>query len=431
MNSELTESVQMSIRPGEVVDTYYYGDTNVEKQAYPCVVNQRFVQQFTNLGAGTSQFVISPNQGVSDICVYLQMPQNGAFNLTNDASGSQLVQGWGYALIKSVSVRYGSSAQYFFTGPQIWLQNFWDAEDSRKRDNLASLGGTAVIGGAGVAGSEAYLYLNLPHNSPRADGKPLPFPSDLLVQPIIITIEMNQTSAAFINVSGGGNGTLPTQLAAAQLRVKQELMADSADLLARRVDMNTHAYTFPLKYFPQQEVQVQVPTGSTSSATPVSVNLTGFRAGEVRNILLWLTRNGNSGGGGTPDATAFGPWYWRPMGNVTLTYNGEIFYQTTSTESQLWNLVTDTKEAGVSLALPVAANSATLSGQLQTWVDVPFAQVNVPYDKESKLVHGKPILNAVVNLTFTTPDNGAYTLHAVYLYNSSLLCSRGSSEYIF
>lgn len=423
MNSELTESVQMSIRPGEVVDTYYYGDTNVEKQAYPCVVNQRFTQQFTNLGAGTSQFVISPNQGISDICLYLQMPQNGSFGLTNDASGSQLVEGWGYALIKSVSVRYGSSAQYFFTGPQIWLQNFWDSEDSRKRDNLASLGGTPVVGGNGVAGSEAYVYLNLPHNSPRADGKPLPFPSDLLVQPIVITVEMNAPSAAFIAVSGGGNGTLPTQLNAAQMRVKQELMSDSADLLARRVDMNTHAYTFPLKYFPQQETQVQIPTGSTSSAAPVSVNLTGFRAGEVRNILLWLTKNS--------DAAQFGPWYWRQMANVTLTYNGEIFYQTTSSESQLWNLVSDTKEAGVSLALPAAANSATLAPALSTWVDVPFAQVNVPYDKESKLVHGKPILNAVVNLSFTTPDSGAYTLHAVYLYNASLLCSRGSSEYIF
>lgn len=60
MNSELTESVQQSIRPGEMVDTYYYGDTNVEKQAFPCVVNQRFIQQFSNPSAGTSQFVISP-----------------------------------------------------------------------------------------------------------------------------------------------------------------------------------------------------------------------------------------------------------------------------------------------------------------------------------------------------------------------------------
>lgn len=274
MQSELTESVQMSIRPGEVVDTYYYGDTNVEKQAFPCIVNQRFVQQFTNLGAGTSQFIISPNQGVSDIVLYMRMPANGAGGLTNDASGFQLCESWGYSLIKSVSVRYGSSAQYFFTGQQIWLQNLWDSEDALKRDQLAALGGNLVVGGQGVAGQEAFVYLNLPHNSPRADGKPLPLPSDLLVQPIVITVELNPISAAFI-AAGSGNGTVPTSLAAAQMRVKQELMQDSADLLARRVDMNTHAYTFPLKYFPQQETQVQIPAGSTNPQAPVSVNLTG------------------------------------------------------------------------------------------------------------------------------------------------------------
>ena len=63
MNSELTENVQTSIRPGEMVDTYYYGDTNSEKQAYACIVNNKFIQQATNLGAGTSQFIISPYQG--------------------------------------------------------------------------------------------------------------------------------------------------------------------------------------------------------------------------------------------------------------------------------------------------------------------------------------------------------------------------------
>ena len=42
------------------------------------------------------------------------------------------------------------------------------------------------------------------------------------------------------------------------------------------------------------------------------------------------------------------------------------------------------------------------------------------------------ILNAVVNLTFDVPANNiGFTLHAMYLYNSSLLCSRGSAEYIF
>ena len=97
----------------------------------------------------------------------------------------------------------------------------------------------------------------------------------------------------------------------------------------------------------------------------------------------------------------------------------------------MWNLITDTKESGVNLSIPTAANAATLGPVLSTWLDVPFAQVNVPYDKESKLVHGKPILNAVVNLQFSCPTTDIFTLHAVYLYNASLLMSRGSSEYIF
>ena len=42
------------------------------------------------------------------------------------------------------------------------------------------------------------------------------------------------------------------------------------------------------------------------------------------------------------------------------------------------------------------------------------------------------ILNAVVNLQFRCPAaSQSFVLHAMYLYNSSLLCSRGSSEYIF
>ena len=414
MNSEITENIQSSIRPGEAVDCYYYGETNSELQAYPCVVNNKFVQQFTNLSQGTSQFVISPNQGVSDIVMQFVMPAT-----MSGLAGFSLPEGWGYSLIRQVSVRYGSSAQYFFSGEQIWLQTLWDAEDSRKRDNLASLGGN-LCNDAQCNEAAAYVYLNLPHNSPRADGKPLPFPSDLLVQPIVITVELNSVASIFVtNTTTPAAGTVAPALASAQLQVKQEMMSDSADLLARRVDMNVHAYTFPLKYFPQQEVQINLQAGTSQT-----VNLTGFRAGEVRNILLWLSKGS--------DATTYGSHYWQPLTDVVLTYNGEIFFRSDNNVAQLWNLCNDTKEAGVNLSIVDGANPTGAKNFLSTWVDVPFSQTNVPYDKEVKLVHGKPILNAVVNLTFTVPASAAdWTLHAVYLYNASLLCSRGSAEYIF
>ena len=413
MNYELTENVQASIRPGDLVDLYYAGDTNSSKQAYPVVVNNKFRQVFTNLGAGVSQFTISPYQGVSDIICYFKMGS------TSSLTGYNLPQGWGYSLIKQVSVRYGSSAQYFFTGEELYLCAMFDCEDSIKRDQLAALGGNAYTDAQLPTNPEAFVYLKLPHNSPRASGKPFPFPSDLLVQPIIITIELNSPASVFVEQNDESqSGTLPTLLADAQLQVKQEMMSDSADLLARRVDMNSSAYTLPLPYFMQQEVQINLPTGVTQN-----VNLTGFRAGEVQRILLWLTK--------ASDVLVNGSHSWLPISDIQLTYNGEIFFKTDSTSAQIWNLVADTKESAINSYVQDASGNWT-ENALMTYVDIPFSQVCVPYDREVKLVHGKPILNAVVNLSFSVPSSASdYTLHAVYLYNASLLCSRGSAEYIF
>ena len=79
MQNDLTESVQASIRPGEMVDLTYYGDSNTSKSAYPSIVNTRFVQTFTNTGAGSSQFVISPNGGVSDMVIQMITPSSGTY----------------------------------------------------------------------------------------------------------------------------------------------------------------------------------------------------------------------------------------------------------------------------------------------------------------------------------------------------------------
>jgi len=421
MNSDLTESVQASIRPGEMVDTYYFGETNLQKQAYPAVCNTRFVQNFTNLGAGSSQFVISPNGGVSDIILQLQMPTIAT------TTGLALSQGWGYSLINRLSVRYGSSAQYFWTGTQMYLQNLIDCENTTKASDLSKLGGNFAAGAA-TSGALAYVYLKLPHNSVRASGKPLPFPSDLLVQPIVITVELLAASAVFFVQTGGSITTAPAALAAAQMQVKQEMLTDSSDLLARRVDMNSHAYTFPLQYFCQQEVTIPVTSDAQNSQQ--SVNLTGFRAGEVQSIVLWLSYAGNPA---LPGSGSYNQNVWPLISGVTLTYNGEIFSRFDAGSNPLWGLSIDEKSQSITTVNATAgAAGSNDSGTVQYWVVCPFAQVCVPYDREMKLCHGKPILNAVVNLTFTCPAaSTSFVLHAMYLYNSSLLCSRGSAEYIF
>ena len=422
MQNDLTESVQASIRPGSMVDLYYAGETNTMKQAYPAVVNTRFVQQFTNLGAGSSQFIISPQGGVSDIILQFALPASTGSNYTTGALSS----GWGYALINRISVRYGSSAQYFWSGPQMWLENVLDAENNPKVDAMLQLGGNAGQGAA-LGSTQASVYLKLPHSMCRAQGKPLPFPSDLLVQPIVITVELFSPTQIMTNQGASAPYTAgPTALASAQLQVKQEMLTDSSDLLARRVDMNSHAYTFPLPYFAQQETTVAVTSDAGNSVN--SINLTGFRAGEVKHIVCWLTPAATS----TPGSGNYQPLAWQAMTDIQLTYNGEIFNRFDAGGFQLWNTVEDEKTPVVNGVVNQTFGSVASTTVVSYYARLDLAQVCMGYDRETKLVHGKPILNAVVNLQFRAPAaSTAYVLHAMYLYNASLLCSRGSSEYIF
>lgn len=183
-------------------------------------------------------------------------------------------------------------------------------------------------------------------------------------------------------------------------------------------------------YFAQQETQTPL-----TAVANQAVNLTGFRAGEVRSIVLWLTGNKDSTNN---NIGAYNPSRWVQPSNLQVTYNGEIFTRFDGLSAPLWNLVNDQKLSQVAVNIPDPVTAGSSAAFTSTWIDCPFSQVNVPYDKECKLLHGKPVLNAVVQVLITPPavgqtgyDATGYVLHAMYVYNASLLCSRGSSEYIF
>lgn len=229
-------------------------------------------------------------------------------------------------------------------------------------------------------------------------------------------------------VNQGGTGLLaaaPAALQTASLQVKQEMLTDTSDQLARRVDMNSHAATFVLPYFCQQV------TTNIANAGSNSISLTGFRAGEVKQIVIWFQPTTAVGAAGitSPGSGNYQPLYWQQITDVVLTYNGEVFNRFDAGTNQLWNIVEDQKSSVVnSMTVPNAAAPGS-NPVAMYYTKLDFAQVYSPLGRESTLVHGKPVLNAVVNLTFTAPAAG--TLFAMYLYNASLLCSRGSAEYIF
>ena len=418
-----SHSAQDMVRPGECVDLYYYDHQTSKRQCWPTTINTKYVQQFANLTGGSSVFTIPPQQGVQDVICTFVLPQLSA----GDANGLALNRGWGYALINRVSFRYGGSSQYFMSGQQL-LQNAVRAQPSRETaSDLFLLGGAAAglltAGGTNTltTGAQyASVVLTLPHAVPSGVGKAHPFPSDLLTQQIQITIELNQPSSLFVALAGS-TGTPPTALAAANFQVQQVMLNNAGDALARRVDMAENAYSFPAEFVQQEQV-----IALANTANPQSVVLTGFRSGEVKSIQCWLSRSS--------DGDAGNPWNWYLPVTVEMSYAGDIYARFDAQSSTLWNLINGDKYPGFqSISISDGGGGvATTTSQVSTYVELPFAQPFVNEDEHNMLVHGKPITNGIVNLLLQTPTaQSDWNLHVSYVYNTTLLMSQGTADYVF
>lgn len=427
----MATATQDMVRPGAPIDLYYYDGETSKKQAFPCTQNTKYIQQFANLTGGSSVFTIPPNMGIQDVVLEFTMAAAGGagWNGSSNTGGLALPRGWGYALIKQVSFRYGGSSQFFLTGDQI-LQNALRRQPSRSSANdVLTLGGNFVSGSSTPsfsAANYATVVLTLPHNIPSGVGKAHPFPTDLLTQQVQITVELNPVNQIFTQITGGG--AAPTSLASAQFQVQQVVLNNAGDALARRVDMAVNAYAFPCEFVQQKQLITLQATASSQS-----VVLTGFRSGEVKAIHCWLTKPADNTLI-TTGTGVFNPFLWYLPLSIQMTYAGDIYARYEQSSSPLWNLINGNKApvvdnltvvAGASNASPT--NSATTS----LWVELPFAQTNVDEDSHYILAHGKPITNGIVNLDLTTPDNAQYALNVSYIYNATLLCSQGTADYVF
>ena len=418
-------SAQSMVRPGEALDLFYYDHETSKKQVWPTTVNTKYVQQFNNLTGGSSVFTIPPNNGLQDVIISLAINALPAGAAT---TGLALNRGWGYSAIKQVSFRYGGSSQYFLTGDQI-LQNALRAQPSRETaSDLLTLGGQAALEDGTVnqlsAGAQyANVVLVLPHATPSGVGKAHPFPSDCLTQQVQITVELYPPSAIFsVLAADAATVTVPSAYSSASFQVQQVLFNNLGDALARRVDLSENAYAFPAEFVQQKQL---ISLANTAAAQ--SVVLTGFRSGEVKNIQIWLSRASDTTG------TVKNPWNWVLPTAVEMTYAGDIYARFDGQSSTLWNLINGNKYPGAqSIALTDGGASYTSASQISTWVELPFAQTFLDEDSHHVLVHGKPITNGIVNLLVTTPSAQAdWVLNVSYVYNTTLLFSQGTADYVF
>jgi hypothetical protein len=409
-------STQDMVRPGECVDIYYYDGKTSTKQCFPTTVNTKYVSGFQSAGSATSGtqavYTFPPQNGLQDIVVQFSITTTGTSGGVLTTCG--LPRGWGYDLISRVSFRYGGSSQYFLTGQQI-LQNALKRQPTNTAmDNLLTLGGDALPAGTADGTYFANCVLTLPHSTPSGVGKANPFPTDALTQQCQVTVELNPWNTI---VGGTNNGQIVVNTP--QFVAQQVMLNNQADALARRVDMSVNAYSFPAEFVQQQQsIALQ------NSASSQSVVLTGFRSGEVKNLQVWLTNSADTTGSNSK------PFKWYLPSLIRMTYAGDIYAQFTNASSPLWNLINNNKTPAVNTV--GISSTGTVENYLSQWVELPFAQTMMDEDAHHCLVHGKPITNGIINLDIITPTAATtWVLNVSYVYNSTLLISQGTCDFVF
>lgn len=426
----MSVSVQEMVRPSEAMDLYYYDAETSKKQAFATTQNTKYVQQFANLTGGSSVFTIPPQNGIQDIVI------NASFAALVEGfepANYSLPAGWLWALVRQVSFRYGGSSQYFISGQQL-LQNAMRCQTSRSScDDLLNLGGNFATGVTLESVQNASIVLRLPHNVCSGVGKSHPLPTDCLTQQVQVTVELYSPGQIWTNLSGEALPASCTSLSQAQFQVQQVMFNNQGDALARRVDLATKAYAFPCE-FVQQESLLNLPANSVA---PQNLVLTGFRSGEVKSIEVWLTDNADTAGaspsGGS--ATGYSSFKWYPPLSVEMLYAGDIYARYDNGVGQLFNLINSNKSPAFdTLSAVPAAGAVVPEPFLAQWLSLPFAQTLVDEDAHYILVHGKPITNGIINLNnVTVPYASAagWTMHISYVYNSTLLFSQGTVDYVF
>jgi len=424
MQSAVALNVQQSIRPGMEISTYYPGSENSKLQANATVNDNRFFVALPSLNSGSSSTVtFNPNEGLAEVIITMRL------SAPSDATGLALQEGWGYAMLRRIGYRYGSSQLYYITGQQNLVQALSLCEDSGKKQQLFFLGGQALLSAADWADAgkrTAYVYLRLPHSSPALSGSALPFPSDVLTAPVQLQIDLAQFSQV-VSKAASTTGVIPTSLEFATVNFTQVTMQDAGDLVARRFDMSKHALTIPLgDGWTQEEVQFPVSVGANGQ---FQVSLTGCKAGDLRKLRVWVTLDSDNTGAEVAPNKFYAP------SQLTFAINGLIYLDSANGSWLLTNLLRRRQPPVVTYSdLGAYASGAwSVTPYASAWCEIDLSQPYTLGDSaEVALVHGVPVMNSVMNLTGIMPvGNANYTIHCEYVLNCSWMASRGSAEFVF
>lgn len=386
--------------PGTRLNTLYYDTPTITVEDVEC--GFYFGKYNTSLGSvlfNSSGTCSIPNASFLGSCLL-------SLTLPNTNANVYAARGWGYSMIHNIQYNFGSSNSPNLTifGESLWQMVCAQGLTAEKRDELLRLGGEQINGA--TTRPTAAIYLVLPWSN--VSGNKIPFDTNLLNQPIQITVTFKPGASVF-----GGTGTPPTQFSSVRLITRM------GDLTQKDLSVRMKMLATPGMYlgYPFIYTQGQPGISFTGAQYPnsVSVQLTGFQWGDLLAITFYAVRQ-DYVRPTSPDIP--NPLALDNLSDIQAVLNGNVIYYA---EGYSHKLISGDQLPGAAyyrqVLLGPAGGGVPLAAGLDCYpVCIDFSQKK-GYVFHDTFQNTPRIPQQPIQLTFSTETTNSYYLYVTYYYN--------------
>ncbi len=466
--------------PGELVDNVYFSESSLQQTAARVLNKESYTYPFNSLALGsTNTLIIQKNLMVSHVLVVLEFDPT----MTPWTNGYFLNHGWGFQAIRRIQLQYGGSEVIEIDGHDNFMRAMNECENDYKKQSVLDLAGlpawipatgTPVQGQTSDKKFRAVVPIILPHSSVNAY-RQMPFDVSCLNQAVNIRLTLADSGTMWSSPNSQQQtpqllalGSAQTSLSNAYWVVGQQVLIDTIaskkDLVSGMSPDSNYSLSYFWKYPQHNENVFSIPGNAdggiiSTLSTPISLTLTGFRNGALDSLVFFVEKLGplaaslTTAQASNPDSgvTVATGLNLVPMSQVTLSYAGQVIYQSASSElsqalDNMINVVDSTYEYKPVAGNPTAGGTPVMGTTYRAeYLRVQLAQFSECMSiKAFVQAAGALMSHDTLQISFRIFDNFSYSgalagqnlvnqyrLNVQQLYSSALTIERGSARFAF
>lgn len=408
---------------GPEVTSQYQTVTNTEVVAERIKPRNTYRRQFQNLAYGSSGIVfnISNRDVIDEVVCHMKINA-----LADDVAVNR---GWGINLIDRVEFDFGGSETLSYTGHQLFLMLMREADTDTKRIQLLRMCGEKADSSA-PGDLTAHVPLPLPWSSIQAynGDKHVGFDTRLLNSNLQITVSLADKGCVFM---GDGIDSQANALEYGYFQAKTAELFSPKDQLIRQQLLLNPAASYSYRFMYSQPYYAGRVAGSDDDCSPVTVDLSGFRHGNLQSITLMVRKVDDTKTG----KDVKNPLMYRPIRNVRVLLAGNDMYATdANSDGNEW-CMSKTLSAGCFGDIDYIANGQTTAPfgsypDRSHWLTVSLT----PEDEKTfigSVQSGMDLGGETLQVEFNTEETANYEVYATYTYLAHAVCANQTAKIRF